>query len=61
MSKAPRYWKFLDDASVLPEARDWLGQVVTGRGGDAAAVDRLWEALARELRDFPVALRMLAV
>ncbi len=48
-----------DDASVLSEARDWLGQVVTGRGGDPAAVDRLWDALARELRDFPVALRML--
>ena len=48
-----------DDASVLVEARAWLGEVVTGRGGDPAAVGRLWEALAHELRDFPAALAML--
>ncbi|MEN8707141.1 MAG: cobalamin-dependent protein [Nocardioides marinisabuli] len=49
-----------DDPTVLSEARAWLRDVVAGRGGDPAAVDRLWDALAHELRDFPVALTMLA-
>jgi methanogenic corrinoid protein MtbC1 len=49
-----------DDRDVMSENRAWLGDVLQRRGGDPAALEALDQALARRLRDYPEALRMLA-
>ena len=47
------------DPTVLTDARRWLGEVLVGRGADAAAVDVLWGQLRRRLGDHPETLRLL--
>jgi hypothetical protein len=50
-----------DDASVVAETRSWLEDVLIRRGGDPGAFDALRHALARRLREYPQALRLLGV
>jgi MerR family transcriptional regulator, light-induced transcriptional regulator len=50
----------VDDPLLVAAERSWLRDVVTRRGGAAASVDVVWDALADRLRDFPEAVRLLS-
>jgi MerR family transcriptional regulator, light-induced transcriptional regulator len=48
-----------EDPTVPGDARQWLVDVLTLRGGDPSAVEDLWAGLVRRLHDFPEALALL--
>jgi methanogenic corrinoid protein MtbC1 len=48
-----------EDASILTETRDWLTEVLAGRGARSEAVEVLWQALRLRLHDHPEALGLL--
>jgi methanogenic corrinoid protein MtbC1 len=49
----------VEDAGVMDQTRGWLREVLARRGGDPRALDALDHALARRLREYPEAARLL--
>lgn len=48
------------DETIMVEVHEWLSQVLTRRGADAALVQEIWQALGEPLKAHPLARRYLA-